>query len=652
MAPFFSGFIPFTLFVTACACFFGYSTAAAGISPQNILTRPNDQRPVHHKTWLHGLSEDELEGWPLYLEEAEDGGALAKPPRLYAEMLDALDQMEGSFYSCSIGNWPEAIDWTAEVVSSQVTTSLFAVSEYTSNQTTTSANEEREQNHENVINRYFTHTMMFYFGEDAFGLRTQAYDDMLWVVLSWLESIKFINLHSNLHFATFQPRHLLTPGNSSWYARQFIPQFAHRARLFYDIASVGWDTSLCGGGMVWNPRLAPYKNAITNQLFITASIWMYLYFPGDDDPSPFLYTSSTSSQDHFREINKPPAKPHDPIYLSNAIDAYKWLKSSNMRNQAGLYVDGFHIRGWRGGRDKSNGTSKCDLRDEKVYTYNQGVVLSGLRGLWEATGNRFYLEDGHELVRNVIRATGWDDRNDDERKWQWAGLGRGGVLEEECDWSGSCSQDGQTFKGIFFWHFTSFCAPLPSDSKDTDRPWLDDETTRALHRNSCRAYEPWVRKNAQAAWMTKDKDGLMGSWWGRPSARSSNDIHGPGREGARQRQEGGPPVSSGTDYRNRGVPWDLIWRITTEERETDEASTRSEWSSDRFAFTASSHAFFGSGAPARKERKHNAVKEENARLHAADLNDRGRGRTVETQSGGLAVVKAAWKMQFDRESER
>ena len=33
-----------------------------------------------------------------------------------------------------------------------------------------------------------------------------------------------------------------------------------------------------------------------------------------------------------------------------------------------------------------------------------------------------------------------------------------------------------------------------------------------------------------------------------------------------------------------------------------------------------------------------------------DLNDRGRGRTVETQSGGLAVLRAMW--EFSRLAER
>ena len=201
-------------------------------------------------------------------------------PSTYGALLYALHVMESHFFSVSHGTWPGAIDWTAAVMGTQVSSSLSVMSGYTGVQ---KLHPSQVYSHENTINRYFTQLTSFYFGENAFSLRTQAYDDMLWVVLGWLESIKFINLHSSLHYAQPASQSLLHSQNSSWYARQFIPQFAHRARLFYDLASKGWDTTLCGGGMVWNPHLAPYKNAITNELFIAASIGMYLYFPGDDN---------------------------------------------------------------------------------------------------------------------------------------------------------------------------------------------------------------------------------------------------------------------------------------------------------------------------------------------------------------------------------
>ena len=428
-------------------------------------------------------------------------------PATLSAMLDALDVMQSHYFKIWQGIWPSAIDWTAAVMGTQVSATLDTITSFTDSEAGLGAVDDSRllmdgvKAQENLINRYFSQLTSFYFGENAFSLRTQAYDDMLWVVLGWLECINFIKTHSKLHFESSASIN----NNSSWHGRQFIPSFAHRVRIFYDLASRGWDTSLCGGGMVWNPRLAPYKNAITNQLYISASISMYLYFPGDDNTSPFLLNDE--------EVGLPSEKEHDKRYLEAATEAYKWLSSSNMTNTKGLYTDGFHVHGWRGGKTNGSiGSGRCDVRDEKVYTYNQGVLLSGLRGLWEATGDIAYLEDGHQLVRNVITATGWPTKYTSE-DYQWAGLGRNGILEEACDSYGTCSQDGQTFKGIFFHHLTVFCAPLPEGEKD-GALWRADKELAALHRKSCREYGGWIRGNAEAAYETRDEEGRFGMWWG------------------------------------------------------------------------------------------------------------------------------------------
>ena len=558
---------------------------------------------------------------------------LPNSPSPYTALLNSLEVMESRFFSVSHGTWPDAIDWTAEVMGTQVSASLSAMSEFSS---LNKVSDLHAYNHENIINRYFTQLTSFYFGENAFSLRTQAYDDMLWVVLGWLECIKFIKKHSELHYARSGSPKEHDSWESSWYARQFIPQFAHRSRLFYDLASKGWDTTLCGGGMIWNSHLAPYKNAVTNQLFIAASVSMYLYFPGDHNPSPFSYpaTVSINAESSIQEEDIPPAKAHDDRYLQTAIEAYKWLQSSGMRNKAGLYADGFHIRGWRDGRHGSNGTGQCDLREEQVYSYNQGVILSGLRGLWEATGNISYLEDGHELINDVIKATGWANK-DTDRKYQWEGLGRNGILEELCDWSGSCSQDGQTFKGIFFHHFTLFCSPLPSNEDDDDgkgnpeRPWLGDEETRALHQQSCDGYGAWIATNARAAWITSDERGEFGQWGGRPwrgggrRSRTHDDQEinrSNNAEDTGAALEAPPNNSAGCiDYRNEGVPIDNVWRLSMGDHQT--------------------HI-----------RHPNTAKQMTGQhpVTTTDLNDRGRGRTVETQSGGVAVMRALWKLVESR----
>jgi len=245
--------------------------------------------------------------------------------------------MQEQYYEAWLGMWPTAIDWTAAVVATQVSAALSTLStsfEYSAvSDITLSASAKAR---ENMINRYFSQVVASYFGQDAFALRNEAYDDMLWVVLEWLETIKFINLHNTLHYKEpYRGPHNAKPPHSSWYGTQWIPAFAHRARIFWDLASKGWDTSLCNGGMLWSPYLAPYKNAITNELFITASISMYLYFPGDDNPSPFEANHASHDLEQSRDL-------HDPKYLAAAVEGYKWLVLSNMTDDQGLTKASFY----------------------------------------------------------------------------------------------------------------------------------------------------------------------------------------------------------------------------------------------------------------------------------------------------------------------
>ncbi|KAL8717244.1 MAG: hypothetical protein Q9225_005497 [Loekoesia sp. 1 TL-2023] len=570
------------------------------------------------------LSDGVLGGHKCDVLEVERPAAeeLSKPFNTFAALLESLDTMQSHFYTIWQGQWPTAIDWTAAVMATHVSATLAAMTEAWRYRTKPSSRRDytrESQERENKINRYFTQMTSFYFGENAFSIRTQAYDDMLWVVLEWLESIKFINLHSDLHYVP--SGHLdgsaktSTRNATGWYAQQFTPQFAHRARLFYDLAAKGWDTSLCGGGMVWNPHLTPYKNAITNQLFITASISMYLHFPGDDNPSPFSFKNPVRPS-----TGLPPAKAHDPQYLENAVEAYQWLRTSGMTNRKGLYVDGFHIQGWKGGKNGSTGTGKCDVRNEQVYTYNQGVVLSGLRQLWEATGSKSYLDDGHQLIQNVIAATGWYTRGTGW-PWLWSGLGRNGVMEEACDSLGTCSQNGHTFKGIFFHHLTLFCSLLPSTgfSEGDFKTFAADDRLSAWHNEKCRGYGPWLRHNARAAYITRDDEGEFGTWWGVPATDRQTDT-----PDLIDLEKLDLPSGEGTDYRNGAVPLDDIWRLPD-----DQSWQRSKpLDDDEIVPNA--------------ENKN--INEESSNVTTWDANDRGRGRTVETQSGGLAVLRALWKV--------
>ncbi|EED16561.1 glycosyl hydrolase, putative [Talaromyces stipitatus ATCC 10500] len=519
------------------------------------------------------------------------------------DMLYALDVMQDSYFEQWLGTWPDAIDWTAAVIGTHISGTLSSL-------TMTSPDSVLEQTlaYENLINRYFDQVSNFYFGENAFAVRMQAFDDMLWVVLGWLESIKFQNLHSELHYETVN-----STIEAQWHGKQLRVPAAHRARVFYELASSGWDSELCEGGMIWSPYLEPYKNAITNELFISASIGMYLYFTGDPIGSPFV------SSDHYRV--------HDPSYLAAAVRSYQWLKDSNMTGTGGLYADGFHIHGYKG--IKNPGTKKCDVLNPMVFTYNQGVILSGLRGLWLATSYQDYLQDGHELIERVMRATGWPRTN----RRNWSGLGRGGVLEEACDSHSSCSQDGHTFKGIFFHHLTEFCHVLrpeevrllalfaePSESIEEKQDLFDK-----WHLARCRKYGDWIEHNARAALATRNEQGKFGMWWGVtfPSAEADMEV----------------PMSSippgAIDYVNHGEAG----------RDSDRLKglLRTLSGDDYSEYSNNSTIPSKMGKPL--SRAEQAAGQYQSHRWVRDVNDRGRGRTVETQSGGLAVLRAWYQWQ-------
>lgn len=527
---------------------------------------------------------------PCVHEHSSNNGQQPLPEKptqsdTYIALVNALDVLQGEYFQIWPGVWPTAIDWTAAVLGTGLSGSLRTFSSSLSEVSSPPIAS-------NLINRYFSQLSASYFGQDIFAIRQQANDDMLWVVLEWIEAIRFIDERS----LTYVPG----PIGGAWYGKQWTPEFAHRSRVFWDVAARGWNTTLCGGGMIWNPRLLPYKNAITNELYISASIAMYLYFPGDNSDSPYQKSLSNVSTIDFIK------NPQDPQYLDAAIDAYKWLYASNMTNKEGLFVDGYHISGWN--TTFSNNT-KCDERNEMVYTYNQGVILSGQYGLYQATGVRSYLVDGHELVSNVIKATGWNldgtsmPSSTSESKLsaqpgKWYGLGRNGILEEACDASSTCSQDSQTFKGIFFHHLTTFCSQLTDPISVPEGSTNNPQEIKQWHYDSCQQYGPWIKHNADAALSTLDSRGKFGGWWGFTYNSAANHNVEPNET----------VIPSGAiDYRSLGVPQD--WRLFDKNR-----------SEELQIYNI-------------KSRDHNNTQ-------ASDPNDRGRGRTVETQLGGLNVLRA------------
>lgn len=587
-------------------------------------------------------------------------------------MLQLLHTMQEEHFAPWLGTWPTAIDWTAAVMETHVSGALSSISRALDLIPMDGRAGERKK--ENLVTLFFSQILGYYFGQDHFAIRNEAYDDILWVVLGWLETIQFIDLHTSLNFQDSMD----APGFIKWHGNIWTPAFAHRARIFWNLARSGWDWELCGGGMTWNPRLEPYKNAITNELFISASASMYLYFPGDWNHSPFFSGLDTSDPDHFvRPSGNDVFRAHDTVFLRFAEDGYQWLADSRMMDDRGLYTDGFHISGYQ---DPKNSNKKCDVRNEQVYTYNQGVILTGQVNLWKITGNHSYVNDGHRLIRNVIKATGWDikhqqpeehglPRNSDDgdaynSSWDgtvlppWHGLGRAGVLEEACDSKGTCSQDSQTFKGIFFHHLATFCtASLSLDDfvVTTTATTAGSDTRDQLrsHTEQCGSYAHWLRHNVRAMMGTRDEDGRVGMWWTaglldlEDTMPMQDDVEDP----------------DAVDYRNDGVPDDPVWRRTPTgvtpphvpqvplppepvglNGGFDEGVLVAEKVLQRPRLEDDGVGADREGDSKVEEDKEGRVSEGAPNMVKKDLNDRGRGRTVETQGSGLALLRAFWEI--------
>ena len=119
---------------------------------------------------------------------------------------------------------------------------------------------------------------------------------------------------------------------------------------------------------------------------------------------------------------------------------------------------------------------------------------------------------------------------------------------------------------------------------------------------------------------TRNEQGVFGSWWG-----------------AGDECEGELTEDVGIDYRNNA----------------------SELCDERWSGTSSGCAFSvarsdgvprsGSQVPIMAEIYRHPRDTANVRQsecrHGEDLNDRGRGRTVETQGGGVSLLNALWQLQ-------
>lgn len=187
--------------------------------------------------------------------------------------------------------------------------------------------------------------------------------------------------------------------DEGWWALTWIraydltgdPRYLKLAESIFRNLTKGW-TPACGGGVRWS-KFAPYKDAISNELFLEISAELHNRVPGDHR------------------------------YRRWALREWKWLRASGMITPSGLVVDGL-----------DPATCQPNL-ESTTWTYNQGVLLGGLVNLESITHRKHLLAIAEEVAATVIRSPL---------------LSPAGILQEPpCGLAPTCGNDAPTFKGIF-----------------------------------------------------------------------------------------------------------------------------------------------------------------------------------------------------------
>jgi predicted alpha-1,6-mannanase (GH76 family) len=169
-------------------------------------------------------------------------------------------------------------------------------------------------------------------------------------------------------------------------------RYLDAARAIFAHNQAGWDDT-CGGGLWWNTDRT-YKNAITNELFLTLAALLH---------------QRTGNQE----------------YLSWALRDWEWLTARALVGPGGLINDGL--------------TGGCVNNGGPTWTYNQGVVLGGLAALYDITGDRAYLRHGEGIADATLSQL----------------TSPRGILTERCE-SAGCNGDQTQFKGIFMRYLHEF----------------------------------------------------------------------------------------------------------------------------------------------------------------------------------------------------
>jgi hypothetical protein len=200
--------------------------------------------------------------------------------------------------------------------------------------------------------------------------------------------------------------------------------------------------------MRWGPTLdlssdtflknnAYYVNAITNEFYIALAVELY-------------------------------ERVGDKVYLEKAVSSWNWFKESGLITSDHLIVDGLN--------------DKC-VNDATgaVYSYNHGVILAGLTGLYKATKKREYLDWAYRIARAYLRRFNTNQ-----------------VVTESIGPSSDGNKDGHLFKGYFVRNLGYLAKNTPEND---------------LRRIEAIRY---LNASATAVWSNRNKQNSFGYVWEKP----------------------------------------------------------------------------------------------------------------------------------------
>ncbi len=220
----------------------------------------------------------------------------------------------------------------------------------------------------------------------------EFYDDEGWWALAWLD----------VYELSKDPRYLAT------------------SEAIFDDMAGGWSDT-CGGGIWWKKN-EHYKNAIANELFLSAASRLALLHTG---------------QSRLR-------------YLGWAQREERWFLSSGMINAQSLVNDGLD--------------ATCHNNGKTTWTYNQGVILTGLLDYNKLTRDPVALSTANRIASAA--AGSLTDAN--------------GILHDPCE--PNCGDDGPQFKGIFLRNLTTLVQSGPASKlqslieRNANSVWVNAKT--------------------------------------------------------------------------------------------------------------------------------------------------------------------------------